>query len=179
MSEWMTMGRILWARTWNMFGDGGLVMWPLLGVGIALWYLLASRYFKLQMASKEVIHCGTDESPFHCNLILRRLRNQRLSLSRHGAFINTLVAAAPLLGLLGTVSGMISTFDSLESMTLYTQNGGIAGGISEALTTTQMGLAISLPGVLASRLLANKATRIGRVIEERMDDLESALGVAG
>ena len=60
---------------------------------------------------------------------------------------------SPLLGLLGTVSGMIETFDSLASMALFTQSGGIAGGISQALFTTQMGLAVAIPGVLVQSVL--------------------------
>jgi biopolymer transport protein ExbB len=60
---------------------------------------------------------------------------------------------SPLLGLLGTVIGMIETFDSLGDMSLYSQSGGIAGGISQALFTTQMGLAVSIPGLVVNGIL--------------------------
>ena len=60
-------------------------------------------------------------------------------------FLNTLVATAPLLGLLGTVMGMLVTFKGLSV------GGGklvdvVASGISEALITTEMGLLIAVPG---------------------------------
>lgn len=60
-------------------------------------------------------------------------------------FLNTLVATAPLLGLLGTVMGMLMTFKGLSV------GGGklvdvVASGISEALITTEMGLLIAVPG---------------------------------
>ena len=60
-------------------------------------------------------------------------------------FLNTLVATAPLLGLLGTVMGMLMTFKGLSV------GGGklvdvVASGISEALITTEMGLLIAIPG---------------------------------
>ena len=64
---------------------------------------------------------------------------------RRLVFLNTLVATAPLLGLLGTVMGMLVTFKGLSV------GGGklvdvVASGISEALITTEMGLLIAVPG---------------------------------
>ncbi|MDD3604704.1 MAG: MotA/TolQ/ExbB proton channel family protein [Kiritimatiellae bacterium] len=57
-----------------------------------------------------------------------------------------LTAAAPLIGLLGTVTGMIGTFRAV--MQAHTVTGGaVADGISQALITTQFGLIIALPGV--------------------------------
>jgi biopolymer transport protein ExbB len=76
----------------------------------------------------------------------------------------SLVVIAPLLGLLGTVAGMIETFDSLAEMALFRQSGGIAGGISKALFTTQLGLAVAIPGYF---LLA--------VLQRRQKHLESEL----
>ena len=70
------------------------------------------------------------------------------------------VAAAPLLGLLGTVTGMLSTFEALS-----TGGGGektmgmIAAGISEALVTTETGLMIALPGLFISHLLGRNCDR--------------------
>ena len=63
---------------------------------------------------------------------------------------------APLLGLLGTVMGMIETFDSLSDMALFSSSGGIAGGISQALITTQIGLVIAIPGLLFERHFTSK-----------------------
>lgn len=58
------------------------------------------------------------------------------------------VSAAPLVGLLGTVTGMLSTFDALSSGSGGDQTMGmIAAGISEALVTTMTGLVIALPGL--------------------------------
>ena len=77
-------------------------------------------------------------------------------LGRYQRLIKVICAAAPLTGLLGTVTGMIETFDSLGSMSLYSQSGGIAGGISQALFTTQMGLAVAIPGLLVAGMLDRK-----------------------
>jgi len=77
-------------------------------------------------------------------------------IRKFDVLITTIVMVAPLLGLLGTVIGMIETFDSLGDMSLYSQSGGIAGGISQALFTTQMGLAVSIPGLIVNGILNRK-----------------------
>ncbi|MFC1584651.1 MotA/TolQ/ExbB proton channel family protein [Fibrobacterota bacterium] len=77
------------------------------------------------------------------------------SLERRLTTISVLGAAAPLLGLLGTVAGMIQLF---ESITLYGTSDPklMAGGISVALITTQTGLAIAVPIMIAHNFMANR-----------------------
>ena len=81
-------------------------------------------------------------------------------LRRYEVLVKTIVSITPLLGLLGTVGGMIETFDSLRDMELFSQTGGIAGGISQALVTTQFGLAVAIPGLLVNGYLNRKKLRI-------------------
>jgi biopolymer transport protein ExbB len=74
---------------------------------------------------------------------------------RRTQFLNVLVASAPLLGLLGTVLGMLTTFKAIS------MGGGktvdmIAGGISEALITTEVGLLVALPGMVMVYLVKRK-----------------------
>lgn len=85
-------------------------------------------------------------------------------IRRFATVVRSIVAVSPLLGLLGTVGGMIETFDSLADMSLFSQSGGIAGGISQALFTTQMGLAVALPGLV-----------VGRVLDRRQAHFENEL----
>ncbi len=77
------------------------------------------------------------------------------ALEKRLATISVLGAAAPLLGLLGTVAGMIELF---ESITLYGTSDPklMASGISVALITTQAGLAISVPILIAHNFIANR-----------------------
>ncbi len=77
------------------------------------------------------------------------------ALERRLATISVLGAAAPLLGLLGTVAGMIELF---ESITLYGTSDPklMASGISIALITTQTGLAVSVPIMIAHNFIANR-----------------------
>ena len=67
------------------------------------------------------------------------------------------VAAAPLLGLLGTVTGMLGTFQALAEGAGGDQTmGQVAKGISEALITTETGLIVALPGVFFGYLLGRQ-----------------------
>ncbi len=74
-------------------------------------------------------------------------------LGRYGRGVRAIVMAAPLLGLLGTVDGMMETFGSLARTTDIDRGGGVAAGISTALVTTQLGLFVAIPGLLVGRLL--------------------------
>ena len=71
----------------------------------------------------------------------------------YAGLLGTAVLLAPLLGLLGTVVGMIETFSSLSDADLFSSSGGIAGGLSQALVTTQFGLVVAIPGIFLSRHL--------------------------
>ena len=92
-----------------------------------------------------------------------------VEIKRFSRLIMVIVAAAPLIGLLGTVVGMIETFDSLASASLFSQSGGIAGGISQALFTTQLGLVVAVPGLIIGRLLERKANKMELELEQVKD----------
>lgn len=93
----------------------------------------------------------------------------KTEMGRYKLLVRSLVGVAPLLGLLGTVDGMIETFDSLGDMALFSASGGIAGGISKALFTTQMGLAISIPGLLIGRIIERRERQIARELDQIRD----------
>lgn len=80
--------------------------------------------------------------------------------------IKIIAVVAPLLGLLGTVTGMIQTF---QAITLYGAGDPqtMAGGISQALVTTVLGLVVAIPSVFAHWLVSNKARNIEGVLEEQ------------
>ncbi|MDD2390721.1 MAG: MotA/TolQ/ExbB proton channel family protein [Desulfobacterales bacterium] len=89
-------------------------------------------------------------------------------LDRHLSAIGVLAGVAPLLGLLGTVMGMMTTFDIIS---VYgTGNAkAMAGGISEALITTQTGLLVAIPGIYMKTFLTRRAENLKQQI--------SALGI--
>ena len=83
----------------------------------------------------------------------------RLSLQSLLPFIAICAASAPLLGLLGTVTGIINTF---KMITVFGSGDvkSLSGGISEALITTKFGLIIAIPSLLLHAFLSRKAKRI-------------------
>ncbi|TVP80363.1 MAG: MotA/TolQ/ExbB proton channel family protein [Puniceicoccaceae bacterium] len=77
-------------------------------------------------------------------------------IERRLHFLKTLVAAAPLMGLLGTVIGMLSTFTAISRGAGAETAAMVAAGISEALITTQTGLFIALPGLFLILIIRRK-----------------------
>ncbi|MEA3513629.1 MAG: MotA/TolQ/ExbB proton channel family protein [Campylobacterota bacterium] len=174
---------------------GGFVMPALVGVTFLLWFGLASRFLNLVSTTKDprtLIRHATNNQYHHgvmgdavkkaCELskeidskkklranIDEDFRAIKTKLNQHKTMIMSLVAIAPLLGLLGTVDGMIETFDSLGDMALFSSTGGIAGGISKALFTTQMGLVISIPGLIMGRILDKKQANMVRELDQVID----------
>ena len=82
------------------------------------------------------------------------------------AILKIIAAVAPLLGLLGTVTGMIETF---QAITIFGAGDpkNMAGGISAALVTTVQGLVVAIPVVLMHTLVNGRAKRIVHVLEEQ------------
>lgn len=169
------------------FQQGGFVMAPLAVATMVLWYALGLRLYTLQRGSrascralldravsgkpvgaKGIVDSAIVRAVQVCSHNPRAVRRPILNdvlhpfereLRKGKTTIRSIVSAAPLAGLLGTVIGMIETFESLGDMALFSQTGGIAGGISQALFTTQMGLAVAVPGVIAGRLLDRRQAK--------------------
>lgn len=87
-------------------------------------------------------------------------------VDRNLVMLDTLVGAAPLLGLLGTVMGMLTTFDGLAMGGGAETSDVVAGGIKEALLTTMTGLTIALPGLFLAMLIRTKKHAIEAGISE-------------
>lgn len=165
------------------FEQGGYVMPPLMLACVLLWFAIGYRASALKRGSRRSVRVlidryrrGEQHEPKGLidAAVVRGLRLQRRELPdlrrflddafapfesetrRFNTLVKTIVAVAPILGLLGTVDGMIETFDSLGDMSLFAQSGGIAGGISQALFTTQMGLAVAIPGLIVNGFLERK-----------------------
>jgi len=81
------------------------------------------------------------------------------------SFLKISAAIAPLMGLLGTVTGMIVTF---QAITLFGAGDPklMAGGISQALVTTVLGLVVAIPTLLLHNLVQGKATKINEILEQ-------------
>lgn len=89
---------------------------------------------------------------------------QEVKAMRYIGTILILASVAPLLGLLGTVTGMITTFDVISEFGTGNAR-ALASGISEALVTTQSGLVVAVPGLLIGGILFQRAQKL----KERME----------
>jgi biopolymer transport protein ExbB len=165
---------------------GGWVMLPLVGVSLVMWTMIVERWQDLhRLVSKDLeipaalAAVRGEQSPPHATglraqLVLdfltersgrARLDREILALCaerldqrlerRHEA-IAVLAAVAPLLGLLGTVLGMIETFQVISFFGTGNAR-ALAGGISVALVTTQTGLLVAIPGLIFSGRLRDRA----------------------
>ena len=100
------------------------------------------------------------------DIVSESILHESSHLSRFGTFILVIAAVAPLLGLLGTVTGMIQTFDVITEFGTSDPK-LLSGGIATALVTTQLGLVVAIPVLLIGNLLNGWAERI-------KDDMEKA-----
>lgn len=98
-------------------------------------------------------------------------RREAAEMERYVPILGTVASIAPLLGLLGTVGGMILTFQVIQSQGTVTNVGDFAGGISQALVTTFAGLTVGIPALVANRYL------LARVDNLLIDMEEATLGL--
>ncbi|MBL1293945.1 MAG: MotA/TolQ/ExbB proton channel family protein [Thiotrichales bacterium] len=169
--------------------QGGIIGYIILGLGafallIAVWRLLAlffssvaisSQTRKLDKPSKgnalgRVIQIYHNHPKADLETMELRLdeavMKETPKFTRFLVFIKIIAVAAPLLGLLGTVTGMINTF---QAITLFGTGDPqvMAGGISQALVTTVLGLVVAIPAVLLFSLASGRAKRLSQVLEEQ------------
>lgn len=98
-----------------------------------------------------------------------------VELQKAGRFLtvmDTLVTLAPLLGLLGTVSGIFRTFISLGSATVEGATGQITGGIGEALIATMCGLAIAILALIPFNYFTRKLAQLQFELESAATNVE-------
>jgi len=113
-------------------------------------------YDENRNADPETLELKLDEAVMH----------ETSRLERFIWLVKVVSVVAPLLGLLGTVTGMIRTF---QAITLFGAGDPkmMAGGISEALVTTMLGLTVAIPLVLLHALLASSTKQITDVLDEQ------------
>ncbi len=183
---------------------GGLLVWPIILVGVAALILVIERFYSLSRIRgnsdrnmgtildmvnkgqwKECRQFCRDKPNYPtCRIIGHTLKyiggtreiienafqegllRELPMLERFLPTLNVLAAVAPLLGLLGTVTGMINTF---QIITVYGTGDPrmMSGGISEALVTTQLGLAVAVPIMILHHILERRVDRIIGDMEEK------------
>jgi biopolymer transport protein ExbB len=183
------------SRIWQVWLSGGWVMIPLFVLAVLLYaqaFQLVMYLRRTDLRSDDEMQWwgwvrSPDEAKGRVAGIIRytqtdvssakQVRNRfeeiRLALidliDRRARFVSTLVTAAPLLGLLGTVLGMLKTFFGISTGGGAETADVVAGGIAEALVTTEAGLMIALPGLFMVMMIQRQ--RHG--LEAKLARLES------
>lgn len=127
-------------------------------VGLHKYRQLASRGRSATEIEANVTKTMGDYAPHVVEALEKRLN-----------LLTMIGAVAPLLGMTGTVTGMISAFDEMRRSGV--SGDAVAGGISEALITTATGLLVAMPAVVAYNIFAKKVDRYVLDIEETATSL--------
>ena len=146
------------------FGDllelGGDILLAIIIMALLIWTLMFERlgYLRWVYPGQRAIALGLwQERPDRGEWYSRHLRNllvARLdrSLKRNTGLVRTLIKLCPLLGLLGTVLGMLEVFDAVAA-TGTNNPRATASGVSKATVTTMAGMVVAIAGMLANGLV--------------------------
>jgi biopolymer transport protein ExbB len=168
--------------------QGGIVGYCIIGLGIIGLIIAILRWFALSTASRKVTaqlkreaastdnplgrvlaayesNKGADTETIELKLSEAALKEMP-ALTKGLLFIKVVSAVAPLMGLLGTVTGMIKTF---QVITLYGAGDPkmMAGGISQALMTTVLGLCVAIPMVLLHTVVSGQSRKIVNILQSQ------------
>ena len=175
---------------WDRLQQGGLVGWVIVALGVlglllAIWRMLhLARVGRGVSAQLHDLSAPRDDNPLGrvigvlgpqprlADLETLELKldeailQETPPLEKGQSLLKLLCAVAPLLGLLGTVTGMIVTFQAI------TQGGGgdsrlMADGISQALVTTVLGLVVAIPLLFLHSLLASRSKSLIQLLEQQ------------
>jgi biopolymer transport protein ExbB len=143
---------------------GGHVLWGIGLVSVLLWTLIVERYLYLRLGHRRRVRAAElywrsrrDKSSWYALRIREGLISEiSLGLQRSLGLIRSLVAICPLLGLLGTVTGMIRVFDVMASLGSGNAR-AMAAGVSMATIPTMAGMVVALSGLFFSTHLSRRA----------------------
>ena len=123
--------------------------------------LSAERLSQLQIATPlgQILVAGIEQRAQNRETMMKSMEAAGIQvvhdLERYLSTLGTVAAIAPLLGLLGTVIGMIKVFSAIQLVGVGHAS-ALAGGISEALITTATGLAVAIPALFCHRFLIRR-----------------------
>ncbi|MEE9380097.1 MAG: MotA/TolQ/ExbB proton channel family protein [Hyphomonadaceae bacterium] len=165
------------------FGDlqaflerGGPVLLVIMGATFVMWALILERIFYFRFAhnvfAKEAVEewrSRSDHSSTYAHWVkdklvseLRQKAEQNISLTK------AMVALAPLLGLLGTVTGMVAVFD-IMAITQGADAKAMSAGVSQATIPTMAGMVASLSGIMFT---SGMDRRVRRSVQKVADQME-------
>jgi biopolymer transport protein ExbB len=184
----------------DFFQKGGGVMWPILATSLVVWLLCIDRVLYIRQYSKmhqkvlaaiqsnNLSALGHLDNPTYMHLVTRLKNLSRLPISQetilsgfkiglkqdlnnHMNTISQFIQIAPLLGLLGTVVGMVQTSSNIMLFGIGNPQ-LMAEGISVAMITTQAGLAVAFPAMLFLNHIQSRKNRLAATIIKDIEFLK-------
>ena len=164
-------------RILAFFDQGGGLLWVILFISVLMWTLILERYwflyFQLPKLTSKLLDAWRnrgEKSLFNEQRMKEGLIAQFFSEALNNLkIIDILTQVLPLLGLLGTVSGMIKVFEVINAFGAGNAR-GMAAGISEALITTMAGLVTALSGLFFAANLQSRVQQARDRFTTRLTD---------
>lgn len=156
-----------WSDSIMAFMDtGGNVLWIILVVTLMTWTFIIERFWYIYLVYPQELKLILEQWQQRADNVswsAHKIRLMNISListklNQHQLAIQTFVVILPILGLLGTVVGMINTFEVLAIFGTGNAR-ALAGSISTALITTMAGLMSSIPCLIISSMLTHRTQR--------------------
>ncbi len=161
--------------TTELFREGGPFVVAIFGSGVLMWGLFLERYIffsaVLPRQSKEMLEIWRSRAD-HTSWCSRQIRQMMISKMNAGMTSNfplmqVLVPMSPLLGLVGTVTGMLEVFSSM-AIRGSADARTMAGGVSTAMICTMTGLAVSITGLYPVHYFRNRARHETELFSDKL-----------
>lgn len=159
----------------SLSNDGGpFVIW-IFASGVLMWALIIERYWYFsrilpkQAAALQAEWQSRKDRTSWCARQIRTAMISRLNTAMTAGFpvMQVLVPMSPLLGLIGTVSGMLEVFDSM-ALRGSADARSMASGVSAAMICTMTGLAVSITGLYPVHYFKTRATRETELLADKL-----------
>lgn len=172
----------LFQQVQQLIDQGGVVLWAIFGTCLLLWFLILERFWFLRVTFPRrlqhlVTHwydhrsAGGERHPWYeTSFRQATLSECKLQLNENLGLIKTLIVLCPLLGLLGTVTGMVSVFEVIAVIGTSDAQ-AMAQGVYRATIPTMSGLVVALSGLYFSARLQHQATELGDKATDKLMQL--------
>lgn len=156
--------------------DGGPFVFWIFSAGVLLWTLVLERYWYFsrvlpkEIASVQAEWLARKDKTSWCARQIRQAMISRLNTKMTAGFpvMQVLVPMSPLLGLIGTVTGMLQVFDSM-ALRGNADARSMASGVSAAMICTMTGLAVSITGLYPVHYFRSRATRETELLADKLN----------
>lgn len=154
---------------------GGNVLWGVFFITALMWTFLIERFWYYRkiypgqrQAAIDAWRARKDTESWYAKRVREKMLSElRIELSQYLSLIKTCIGVLPLIGLLGTVTGMIQVFDVMA----YTGSGNarlMAGGVSAATIPTMAGMVAALSGLAIAARLDHYAKNEAESVEDSL-----------